>query len=59
METYPQDEYDKLINEIVNNIIDNLDKNIFLPMSFNCIYEIDTDTLRNDLYKYIYSKSLR
>lgn len=59
METTPQDEYDMLIRRIVDNIIFNLNEHIFLPPSFHCIYEINTDTLKNDLYNYIYSKSLR
>ena len=59
METTPQEEYDILIRRIVDNIIYNLDEHIFLPKSFHCIYEINTVNLKNDLYNYIYSKSLR
>ena len=59
METTPPDEYDMLIRRIVDNIIVSLDEHIFLPQSFHCIYEINTNTMKNDLYNYIYSKSLR
>lgn len=53
------DKYDALINQIVDNIIVSLEESIYLPQSFHCVYDIDTNALRKDLYQYIYDNSLR
>ena len=58
MEMY-NDKYDALINQIVDNIIVSLEESIYLPQSFHCVYDIDTNALRKDLYQYIYDNSLR
>lgn len=52
-------EYDELIKTIVEKIINSLDENIYLPKSLHCLFSIDTHTLKEDLYNYIYSNSLR
>lgn len=53
------DVYNELVTKIVDKIMLSLEETLFLPQSFNCVYEIDFNTLRDDLHEYIYNHSSR